>query len=77
VLVASGDRDAFELLPRRRRSSIRSVVAAWSGIGPPEVRARIGDVAVGKQLHVRRAPRAAEYLNIDPEGFSQAGYANH
>jgi hypothetical protein len=34
-------------------------------------------VAVGKQLHVRRAPRAAEYLNIDPEGFSQAGYANH
>jgi hypothetical protein len=28
-------------------------------------------VAVGK--HVVRVPRAAEYLNIDPEGFSQAG----
>jgi hypothetical protein len=25
-------------------------------------------VALDKQLHVCRAPRAAEYLNIDPEG---------
>jgi hypothetical protein len=31
-------------------------------------------VALDKQLHVCRAPRAAEYLNIDPEGFSAAGY---
>jgi hypothetical protein len=28
-----------------------------------------------KQLHVCRAPRHAEYLNIDPTEFSGAGYA--
>jgi hypothetical protein len=33
-------------------------------------------MAVGKQLHVGRAQRAAEYLNIDPEGFSAAGYGS-
>jgi hypothetical protein len=27
-----------------------------------------------KQPHVCRAPQAAEYLNIDPEDFSAAGY---
>jgi hypothetical protein len=31
-------------------------------------------VAIEKQLHVCRAPRHAEYLNIDPTGFSGAGY---
>jgi hypothetical protein len=31
-------------------------------------------VAIDKQLHVCRAPRHPEYLNIDPTGFSQAGY---
>jgi hypothetical protein len=31
-------------------------------------------VAVEKQIHVCRAPRHAEYLNIDPSGFSGAGY---
>jgi hypothetical protein len=31
-------------------------------------------VAIDKQLHVCRALRHAEYLNIDPIGFSGAGY---
>jgi hypothetical protein len=31
-------------------------------------------VAVCKQWHVGGAPRAAEYINIDPIGFSEAGY---
>ena len=26
-------------------------------------------IAAGKSLHIARAPRAAEYLNIDPEAF--------
>ena len=30
-------------------------------------------VAIEKQLHVCRAARHAEYLNIDPTGFSGAG----
>jgi hypothetical protein len=31
-------------------------------------------VAIEKQLHVCRAPRHADFLNIDPTGFSSAGY---
>ena len=31
-------------------------------------------VGIGKQLHRCRAPRHAEFLNIDPTGFSLAGY---
>ena len=31
-------------------------------------------VGIGKQLHRCRAPRHAEFLNIDPTGFSSAGY---
>jgi hypothetical protein len=34
----------------------------------------IGATTLGKLLHVCRAPRHAEYLNIDPTGFSGAGY---
>ena len=30
-------------------------------------------VAIMKQLHVCRVPRHAEFLNIDPTGFSSAG----
>jgi hypothetical protein len=31
-------------------------------------------VAIEKQLNVCRAPRRAEYLNINPAGFSGADY---
>jgi hypothetical protein len=31
-------------------------------------------VAIDKQLHVARAPRHIEYLNIDPLGLSAAGH---
>ena len=31
-------------------------------------------VAVGKTLHIARAPRAAEYIDVDPTGMAGAGY---
>ena len=31
-------------------------------------------LALDKRLHVCRAPRSAEFLNIDPMVFSEAGY---
>ena len=31
-------------------------------------------IAAGKTLHIARAPRAAEYIDVDPTGLAEAGY---
>jgi len=31
-------------------------------------------IAAGKSLHIARAPRAAEYIDVEPTGLADAGY---
>jgi hypothetical protein len=31
-------------------------------------------IAAGKSLHIARAPRAAEYIDVEPSGLADAGY---
>jgi len=31
-------------------------------------------IAAGKSLHIARAPRSAEYIDVEPTGLADAGY---
>jgi hypothetical protein len=31
-------------------------------------------IAAGKSLHIARAPRSAEYIDVEPTGLVDAGY---
>jgi hypothetical protein len=61
------------LLPRAEKLTL-----TLEAIGDDKVLANeaLEVVALEKQVHVCRAPRSAKFLNIDPLGFSEAGYGS-